>query len=83
MQSLRLALLTAMLIVSGYAVAFAEDAPVPPVYVGPDDDGDDQGDPEQPAIQCEGQNCLPAQANPVQECEGQDCTPAPLIEHVE
>lgn len=35
---------------------------------------------EQPAVHCEGQNCLPPKDNPVQECKGQDCTPAPATD---
>jgi hypothetical protein len=68
-------------VVVGSIVAAAKDQPVPPVYVATENE--DQGEPEQPAVHCEGQNCLSPEDNPVQECEGQDCTPAPLIEHVE
>jgi hypothetical protein len=79
MQSLRLAVLTTMLIVSGYAAAIVEDnPPVPPVYVGPDND--DQVGPDHPAVHCEGVDCLPPEVNEVEECKGKDCTPAPPVE---
>ena len=32
---------------------------------------------QQPAIHCEGQNCLPPAEDPVLDCKGPDCTPAP------
>jgi len=34
----------------------------------------------QPAVHCEGRNCLPATEDPVEECKGQDCTLAPAID---
>ena len=83
MQSLRLALLVALLIVCGHSISVAEDQPVPPVYVDPDNEAEDEAAPEQPAVLCEGQNCLAPENNPAQLCEGQDCAPAPLIEQVE
>ena len=80
MQWLRLVLLCTA-IGSGLqtVVAAAEDQPVPPVYVGPENEAEEQGEPWRPAVHCEGQNCLPPQDNPVQECEGGDCAPAPEI----
>ncbi|MDX8523780.1 hypothetical protein RFM68_04600 [Mesorhizobium sp. MSK_1335] len=32
---------------------------------------------QQPAIHCEGQNCLPPAEDHVLDCKGPDCTPAP------
>lgn len=49
----------------------AEDKPVPP---------NGEVTPLQPAVHCEGQNCLLPTEDPVQECKGQDCTPAPAID---
>lgn len=81
MHSVRVAILCAALL--GPALhqiaAAAEDQPVPPVYVDPEDQAEDEALPEQPAVHCEGQNCLPPEDNPAQECEGQNCAPAPEI----
>ena len=35
---------------------------------------------QQPAVHCEGQNCLPPQDDPALECKGQDCTPTPATD---
>ena len=59
--------------------ALAENQVVPPVYVDPEEEAEDQANPEQPAIACKGQNCLPPQDNPVRECEGDNCAPDPEI----
>jgi len=40
-------------VVVGSIVAAAKDQPVPPVYVATENE--DQGEPEQPAVHCEGQ----------------------------
>lgn len=77
----RLALCAALTLSWPLAAAAEDNGPVPPVYV-PDHDTDDDV-PEQPAVHCQGQNCLPPEENPVLECEGPDCDPEPLIENVE
>jgi hypothetical protein len=35
---------------------------------------------QQPAVHCEGQNCLSPKDDPALECKGQDCTPAPATD---
>ncbi len=71
MQFIRAALLCAVILAP--AAAWAED--VPPVFVDPNQPAceGENCPPEQPAVHCEGQNCLPPADNPVEECEGQDC----------
>ena len=50
---------------------------VPPVYVDPSQPTCDDGDCEpHTAITCEGENCMPAQENPVEACEGENCMPS-------
>lgn len=88
MRIVRVALLFAAL--AGFcAPGLAEDSQggcageancVPPVYVDPNQPACEGEDcPEaHPAIECEGQNCLPPQDNPVETCEGENCTPGPV-----
>ncbi|WP_217568596.1 hypothetical protein [Mesorhizobium sp. GbtcB19] len=72
MNLLRTALLcAAMTGLAGFHPARAEDQPAQ------SNDGAAQ---QQPAIHCEGQNCLPPQDDPALECKGQDCTPAPATD---
>ena len=51
-----------------------------PVYVDPNQPACEGEDcPEaHPAVECQGQDCLPAQDNPVESCEGDNCAPAPV-----
>lgn len=61
----------AMISLAGLQVVRAEDQPA---------SQSGEAAQEQPAVHCEGQNCLPPKDNPVQECKGQDCTPAPATD---
>lgn len=71
MKMLQTALLcAAMAGLAGLQPVRAEDQPVQA-----------NGDaPQQPAVHCEGQNCLPPKDDPALECKGQDCTPAPATD---
>ena len=64
-------LCAAMIGLAGASVVRAEDQPAQP-------NGDTAQ--QQPAIHCEGQNCLPPEDDPALECKGQDCTPAPATD---
>ena len=71
MNLLRTALLcVAMTGLAGLQPARAEDQPA-------QSNGDAA---QQPAVHCEGQNCLPPQDDPGLECKGQDCTPTPATD---
>lgn len=70
MNLLRTALLcAAMTGLAGLKPVRAEDQPV-----------QSNGDAAQPAVHCEGQNCLPPKDDPALQCKGQDCTPAPATD---
>lgn len=72
MNLLRTALLcAAMNSLVGAQPIHAEDQPAQP------NGGATQ---QQPAVHCEGQNCLPPKDDPALECKGQDCTPAPAAD---
>ncbi|MBZ9987110.1 hypothetical protein LB572_08370 [Mesorhizobium sp. BH1-1-5] len=72
MNVLRTALLcVAMTGLAGMQPARAEDQPA-------QSNGDAAQ--QQPAVHCEGQNCLPPKDDPALECTGQDCTPAPATD---
>lgn len=72
MHLLRMALLCAAIVgLAGPLAVSAEEQPAPP---------NGQAVPEQPAVHCEGQNCLPPAEDPVLECKGQDCAPAPATD---
>lgn len=58
----------------------AEGNCVPPVYVDPAQEAEDEAAPERPAIHCEGMNCLPPEDNPVEACEGENCVLQPPAE---
>lgn len=70
-------LLAACLSASLPTSGFAETITVPPVYVDPSREcaGPECKSLVRPPVECEGQNCLPANENPVIECEGQNCLP--------
>lgn len=86
MRSIRVALLLAALAGFG-TLSLAENSQgcsgancVPPVYVDPNQPACEGEDcpAAHPAIECEGQNCLPPQDNPVETCEGENCAPGPV-----
>lgn len=69
MNLLRTALLcAAMTGLAGLQPVRADDQPAQP---------NGEAAQQQPAIHCEGQNCLPQAEDPVLDCKGPDCTPAP------
>ncbi|BCH14985.1 hypothetical protein MesoLjLa_18360 [Mesorhizobium sp. L-2-11] len=70
MKLLRIALLCTGTISVAMPAVRAEDQLVPPNHV----------EPPQPAVHCEGQNCLPPADDPVEECKGQNCSPAPPVD---
>lgn len=79
MDPIRRALLGASLFFLALpGTALADTTTVPPVYVNPDRKCEGEDCPRQPAIVCQGQNCLPPQDNPVVECQGQNCMQNPV-----
>jgi len=86
MRSFRVAVLLAAL--AGFGTpSLAENSQgcfgancVAPVYVDPNQPACEGEDCPQahPAIECEGQDCLPPQDNPVETCEGENCAPGPV-----
>ena len=77
LSSCREVLAALLILVAIPNTSLADTITVPPVYVDPDDKctGEDCDQREQPAIFCQGQNCLPQSDNPVVECQGQNCLP--------
>jgi hypothetical protein len=53
----------------------AETQTVPPAYFNPQREcvGEACDVPQQPAMECQGLNCLPQAANPTETCRGMNC----------